>query len=359
MVQYLTYLFCIAALSCSIVAAQFSISSWKTTFINPQNSEHKIPTDIYFPAENQESGFPLMVFGHCSQCQMTWYDYQWQYLVPKGYVIAYLGSYEYLGNTYKFAIDQRYVLDAIRAENNNASSPLFQKVSNRAAAGTNYCKMIINFVDHKNRDFCILALCFLCRQRTKKKKKGGHSMGGGASFISGANLYINNQTFLYNYDSVITLSGCGNNEPEMDAALENVTVPIFLISGTSDCICPPNEFILFVSYAESYYTKIPDTTCKFMGIITNATHCQFAEIPEREAEACDTVEKDLCPLQHKPILNKTLEWDIVNYYMNLWLNTTLVSENSANGFAEIANSLQSDKANGKMATVDWNCGISP
>jgi len=305
-------LFQIGLMGCGAQEPNYTIASWHYVFKNPATPDHLIPVEIYYPSESRLNGFPLMVFGHCSQCHGSWYTYQYTDIVPYGYVIAYLDSYQYLGNCVEFSRDQRYVLDALKQENEDRLSKLYQKIGNVSFAG-------------------------------------GHSMGGGASMLSLAN-YDVNQTFNYSFDAMITLSGCGGLDVRY--ALPNITKPSFLISGSKDCICEPYIF------SDAYYYEIPIRTCKFLGVITNATHCQMAGIPERENSACNRVEDDLCPFKNHQALNESVQHSIVNKYVLMWLNAIGYDDSSIESLDNIANTLTNDLEDHILTFARYDCKVT-
>ena len=88
----------------------FSICNWKTDIYDPDRPDHKIPLLNYYPCDHVQQ-YPIMIFGHASKSQDTWYDYIWKGLVPQGYIVTLLGSYEYEDSYPDFSRDQRYTLD--------------------------------------------------------------------------------------------------------------------------------------------------------------------------------------------------------------------------------------------------------
>ena len=88
----------------------YTICSWDTIIIDPSRSHHIIPLNIHYPCNNSNI-YPLMIFGHASQSQNTWYNYIWEILVPQGYIIIMPGSYEYINDSHLlFATDMIYTL---------------------------------------------------------------------------------------------------------------------------------------------------------------------------------------------------------------------------------------------------------
>ena len=159
-----------------------------------------------------------------------------------------------------------------------------------------------------------------------------------------------NEAFEYEFDALMTLSGCGYRE--VAEAAKNVTKPAFILSGSSDCICPPSV------YADPYYfNDIPSTTCKYIGIITNGTHCHFGETGEVEDILCGDVEADSCANKTNTRMEipKQDQWNIVNEYFSLFMYATLYTDQNSLALNNISLQLQNDYNNGIMYETNSNC----
>eukprot|EP00483_Globobulimina_turgida_P007857 UN07872 len=188
----------------------YDVITWKTKIYNPTWDvfTDKIPLLIHYPKTDDKTlKFPVIVFNHGGDCKNTYYDYVWQNLAPQGYIVAMPGLYEHPWiSEYEYTAAQRYTLNWLRSDcNANTSCPLYGMVGNKSIAS-------------------------------------GHSMGGGASFLSVSNFNVN-ETFENEFDASFTLSGCDNRYDELITSLHNVekTKTMFIMSGSRDCICPPDR----------------------------------------------------------------------------------------------------------------------
>ncbi len=62
----------------------------------------------------------------------SWYNYIWENLVPKGYIVALLRDYQFIhmGEVNQLSLDVRYGLDMLYYESNsNSSSPIYGLLS--------------------------------------------------------------------------------------------------------------------------------------------------------------------------------------------------------------------------------------
>merc|ERR1719242_2095405 len=141
------------------------------------------------------------------------------------------------------------------------------------------------------------------------------SMGGGSSMIS-ASEDILQETFNHTFDALMTLSGCGHGQTT-HRAMSQMKVATFVMSGSHDCICPA------VDYADLYYEEIPQSTCKYLAVIRNATHCHFGEEGTLEDEACELTERVQCDgISYEHIAENDQHSIVVQYY-SLFMRATL------------------------------------
>ena len=103
----------------------------------------------------------------------------------------------------------------------------------------------------------------------------GHSMGGGAAFLSTG--YTSNIT------SVVTLAAAETN-PSAITAAGGVFAPTLIFSGSKDNVTPPS------SNQIPMYNAVPGP-CKYRVTITDASHCRFAV----NSTLCATAEFFVCP----------------------------------------------------------------
>ena len=296
---------------------KYKIGTFNESIINPDFPNHEIPVYVYYPAMTEKDAgtrFPTVIFAHVFECPSSWYPRIYQDIVPYGYIVAYINSFpnSQLNQT-QFAIDQRYTLKWLNTIiNNDKSSPLYQMIN------------------------------------VNKSMGAGHSEGGGASITSIGNQYIN-QLFddKYLFNSLFTMAPCGQGGTVNNAQNVPADIPIFVFTGTMDCICPSQE-------ADRLFKNIPNANCKYYGDVTNATHCHWLDAPLIIEEACTDGEKDLCKELH-PNNNITIplkkQLDIASQYMLLFLNATIINSDNKNDLQQITEQLNNDKAKGDISTV--------
>eukprot|EP01084_Bolivina_argentea_P320741 556561_1 len=291
----------------------YKIGHFDETIINPTFPSHEIPVYLYYPiTSNTTITFPTIIFAHGFECDAQWYSWIYKDLVPLGYIVALLNSFPFPGhlNQTQFAIDQRYTLKWLTTTvNNNKSSPLYQHIDNTKAVAA------------------------------------GHSEGGGASMETNGNPYVNKLfNNKYNFSAIFTMAPCGQGNT--GASAENVNIPVFVFTGTMDCICPEQE-------AHFLYEKIPDLVCKYYSDVTNATHCHWLS-ENLFDNVCADAEKDLCEVLH-PNDNVTIsekeQLSIGSKYLQMFLNATVVDGNNNNDFKKISAQLNTDKNDGVMTDV--------
>jgi hypothetical protein len=122
-----------------------------------------------------------------------------------------------------FGQDLAFLVNALKAEGANASSPFYGSVAATSAVM-------------------------------------GHSMGGGASFLAAE--------FDTTITAIATLAAAVTN-PSSTLAARNVRIPALVIAGANDCVAPPaqHQILMYDSLASD---------CKTYISITGASHCQFA-----------------------------------------------------------------------------------
>jgi pimeloyl-ACP methyl ester carboxylesterase len=232
----------VAFFSSTFVFSQFQIGHTTVTFNDPTRTGgfgtgggtgRQIQTEIYYPAttagENAAVAtgeFPVIVFGH--GFAMSWDAYQniWSHYAPMGYILAFPRTEGGLipGPSHNdFGLDLRLVEQKLQVENTSASSLFYQKVKPNSAIM-------------------------------------GHSMGGGATILAGAN-----------NTSIRTIIGLAPAEtnPSAIAAAPNVSVPSLVFSGGQDGVTPPPD----------HHIPIYDglgSFCKTFVNIVGGAHCYFA-----------------------------------------------------------------------------------
>lgn len=226
----------------AVLWAQYAVGHRTITFNDPSRTGgfgsgggpgRQIRTEIYYPATTAgdntpvaAGSFPVVVIGHGFAMVWSAYENLWQYLVPKGYIVALPrteGGIFPAPSHQDFALDLRVVNERMQAEGGNPSSPFYQRVSTRSAIT-------------------------------------GHSMGGGATILAASG---------YNQVTCIVGFAPAETNPSAKAAAKQVTVPALIFSGAQDGVTPPaqHHIPIFDSLASD---------CKTFISITGGAHCYFA-----------------------------------------------------------------------------------
>jgi len=200
------------------------------TFNDPARGGRSIPTQIYYPAVSAGTNATpatgqhcLVVFGHGFLIGYSQYQWLANALVPNGYIVAFPDTETGFPSHGDFGDDIAFLVGAIQAEGSVSGSVLFGAVGTKSAVG-------------------------------------GHSMGGGASFLAaGGNTGID---ALFNFAAAET-------NPSAIAAAGNVSVPTLVFEGTDDCVTPS------AGNTGDMYAAL-GVACKSLVSITGASHCQFA-----------------------------------------------------------------------------------
>ncbi len=225
-----------------ISVAQFSIGSQTITYNDPDRTGgfgsgggpgRQIECAVYYPATSAglnapvASGqFPIVVFGHGFAMEWTAYQNIWQHLVPQGFILIFPkteGALFPAPSHNDFGLDLVLVSERLLAENEEPSSPFFEKI---------------------NGNIAIM----------------GHSMGGGATMLAAQNNS--------NIKTIIGLAPAETN-PSAIAAAESVSVPALILSGSSDGVTPPTQHHIPIYEALG-------SSCKSFVNMVGGAHCYFA-----------------------------------------------------------------------------------
>lgn len=223
----------LACLATTLAAAiPIGVGHRSVTYVDPSRGNRQVQTELYYPADTAgdnvpvaAGAYPVVTFGHGFLMAWSAYSYLWTSLVPQGYILAFarteggaFPSHEQFGRDLAFLVDQ------LRSEGANASSPFYQHVGPTA---------------------CVM----------------GHSMGGGASVLAAS--YNTGITALANLAAAETT-------PSAIGAASSVMIPSLLFAGTKDCVTPPAQHQIPIYNALA-------SDCKALVTISGGSHCQFAE----------------------------------------------------------------------------------
>jgi len=211
--------------------AQFQVGHRTITFQDPARSNRNIETEVYYPgttagdnAALANGQFPIVVYGHGFLMGVSAYENVWTVLVPMGYIVALPKTESGTPDHLEFGRDLAFLINQLKSEGTNSSSPFYQKVSATSAIM-------------------------------------GHSMGGGAAFLACENNSVPN---------VMVTFAAANTNPSSIHAATNVSIPAMVIAGEMDCVAPPDE----------HQTPMFDSLsspCKTFISIKNGGHCNFAD----------------------------------------------------------------------------------
>jgi len=230
--KYILFLLLLTAPSCYSVAQVYQTGRRSITFTDPSRNGRAINTELYYPANSTGNNlpiatgntkFPVVVFGHGFVIPYSSYTWLADSLVKYGYIAALPTTESSFSPSHEqFGKDLAFLCQYIFSLNDSANSFLFGRVSNRSAVG-------------------------------------GHSMGGGSSFL--ATGYHNGINAIFNFAAAET------NPSAKNAAL-HVQLPALIFSGSADCIVPDSNQLRL-------YNNVP-YPCKSFINITNGLHCHFA-----------------------------------------------------------------------------------
>jgi dienelactone hydrolase len=230
---------------CFVTASgQYSTGHASMELRDAARGDRKVRFEAWYPVSTNgitEAGngtegakFPVICFAHGYQHPGDKYGNLTAMLVPEGYIMIALTTFEGPFPSHQgYEEEIRFLADAVAGLGHDTLSPLY------GITDTLICLM-------------------------------GHSMGGGAGFHAAAD----NGTI----DAVIGLTPYETRPSAIEAA-SRVTVPTLIISGTADCITPPEKNHL------PMYERSAAEDKTYISII-NGSHCGMGALRK-----CFTAEK--------------------------------------------------------------------
>lgn len=229
---------------CLVSSGQYEVASANMELRDTARGKRRVTFDAWYPVfqdeqpaqggEERREKFPVICFAHGYQQLGDQYDNLVRILVPAGYIVLSLTTFEGAFPSHRrYAEEIKFLSDAADGLANDRMSPLY------GIADTLICLM-------------------------------GHSMGGGAMFHAAAD----NGTV----DAVVALAPYDTRPSAIEAA-GRVRVPTLIFSGTGDCITPPGK-----NHLPMYeHSAAEDKT--YISII-NGSHCGMGN-----SRKCFTAEK--------------------------------------------------------------------
>lgn len=231
--RYLFVLFIHIGWLTTTTAQSYPTGHRTVTYIDAARNNRAVITELFYPADfagdnvplsADSAQFPVVVFGHGFVIGYSSYSWLADSLVKNGYIVAFPTTEAGFSPSHEqFGRDIAFLCRHIISLNDSAGSFLHRRVLQRSAAG-------------------------------------GHSMGGGASFLS--SVYNTAIKAIFNFAAAET-------NPSAKSAALNANMPALLFAGSRDCIVPDTN-------QQGMYLNIP-YPCKTFVNITDALHCHFAD----------------------------------------------------------------------------------
>lgn len=216
-----------------ILAQPYATGQRSVTFNDPARGNRAVPVQLFYPAATAGTGvplvsgttlFPVVVFGHGFVITVSAYKWLSDSLAANGFVAVFPETEGSLAPSHgDFGADLAFLAERVTSLHDSSSSFLFGRLIRKAAVG-------------------------------------GHSMGGGASFLSVAQ--STSIVALFNFAAAET-------NPSAKQAALGVQRPALIFAGSRDCIVPDTNQLRM-------YNNIP-YGCKSYVNVTDALHCQFSD----------------------------------------------------------------------------------
>lgn len=257
----------------SHLTAQFVVGERNLTFTDPARSGRQIPMRIWYPATSAganatpaNGSFPVLIVGHGFLTNVGPYRNFADSLVPQGYVVALPGTETSASpNHLNFGKDLLFAgQEMIRQGSQESGFFLFQKLNGRFGLS-------------------------------------GHSMGGGATFLAGAEDINQTASCLVGYAPA-------NTNPSSVTAAASVSIPSLIMAGEADRVTPPaaNQQPIFDNL----------TGCKAIVTIQGGGHCFFMN-PDF---ACDLGEtSSLSPVSITRAVHQARQFSVLRPWLDHYL----------------------------------------
>lgn len=243
-----------------------------TTIIDSSRNNRTISLEAYYPSTASGNNtpisngiFPIIAFGH--GFVMSWSAYQnfWEALVPEGYIVVFPTTESgFSPNHSEFGKDLKFMITNLQS-NGLGSIISSSNINNKSAIM-------------------------------------GHSMGGGSSFLASENNS--------NITTMVSFAAANTNPSSINAA-KNISIPTLIVSGSNDCVAPPQQHqdLMYDSCSSAYKTQV---------YIKGGSHCFFANTNVN----CSFGESTCSP---SPTITRLEQQKTTNDFIKLWLSYYLKS----------------------------------
>jgi len=259
-------LLCVFTLSLTAQEIGFGQTNW--LIIDEERDNREIPCVVWYPAEESSAeaiplggDFPVFIMAHGFLMSATDYEDLAILLVNSNYVFVALDTEQGLMPDHEsFGLDLSFV-------------------ANQIVGG--------------------VSLGFLDESLSGRVAIGGHSMGGGASWLAAA------QTS--SIDAVVAMAPA-DTDPSAILAGENITIPVLVISGAADTVTPPE------TQHEPIYNSAANSSCRAFVSIEGGGHCGFADT----GTLCNLGELGFSGLSHEEQLELSVRFLVpwLDYFVN-------------------------------------------
>ncbi|MBO75088.1 MAG: hypothetical protein CMD33_07440 [Flavobacteriales bacterium] len=201
--------------------SQVAQTNW--TLVDPDRDDREVPCMVWYPSEAL-GPYPVVVFAHGFVMAPDDYEGLAEALVGEGYAFVSIGTEQtFAPNHEAYGQDLAFVAEEISS--NEVGGELGGAFDGRIAIG-------------------------------------GHSMGGGASWLSSESTPP--------VDAYVVFAP-GETNPSAISAGASIEVPAMVVSGTEDAVTPPT------SQHEPIYESSVNSPCRAFVSIPNGGHCGYAD----------------------------------------------------------------------------------